>query len=86
MSKSAARATSNLSSNALGAIFMMLSMAGFVFNDTLMKLVAGDTALERHLERWSITGQGIEAFPTDPFVRSNWGAERLESATSLRHS
>ena len=30
------------SSNTLGAIFMMLSMAGFVLNDTFMKLVAGD--------------------------------------------
>ena len=38
-------ATSNLSSNALGAIFMMLSMVGFVFNDTLMKLVANDLSL-----------------------------------------
>lgn len=45
MSKSAAPSTSNLSSNALGAIFMMLSMAGFVFNDTLMKLVAGELSL-----------------------------------------
>lgn len=45
MSNSAARPTSKLSSNALGAIFMMLSMAGFVFNDTLMKLVAGELSL-----------------------------------------
>ena len=33
------------SSNALGAIFMMLSMAGFVFNDALMKLVADTVPL-----------------------------------------
>lgn len=38
-------ATKNLSANALGAIFMMLSMAGFIFNDTLMKLVASDLPL-----------------------------------------
>ena len=36
---------SNISSNALGAIFMMLSMAGFVFNDALMKLVADEVPL-----------------------------------------
>ena len=33
------------SPNSLGAIFMMLSMAGFVLNDTLMKLVAHDLPL-----------------------------------------
>jgi drug/metabolite transporter (DMT)-like permease len=44
MFKSVAR-VENLSSNALGAIFMTLSMAGFVFNDTLMKLVAHELSL-----------------------------------------
>ncbi len=33
------------SANALGAIFMMLSMFGFVFNDALMKLVAHELSL-----------------------------------------
>lgn len=37
--------SSNFSANTLGAIFMMLSMAGFVLNDTLMKLVAGQLSL-----------------------------------------
>lgn len=36
---------SGLSANSRGAIFMMLSMAGFVFNDALMKLVLVDIAL-----------------------------------------
>lgn len=35
----------NLSANALGAIFMMGSMAGFILNDTLMKLVLVDVSL-----------------------------------------
>jgi drug/metabolite transporter (DMT)-like permease len=39
------RPQNSLSSNALGAIFMMLSMAGFVLNDTMVKLVAGDLSL-----------------------------------------
>ncbi|MGI9367041.1 MAG: DMT family transporter [Rhizobiaceae bacterium] len=37
--------SSNFSANSLGAIFMMLSMAGFVLNDTLIKLVAGQLSL-----------------------------------------
>lgn len=35
----------NASANALGATFMMLSMAGFVFNDMFMKLVAHELSL-----------------------------------------
>ena len=35
----------NASDNLRGAIFMMLSMAGYVVNDTLMKLVSEDVAL-----------------------------------------
>ncbi len=35
----------NASDNLKGAVFMMLSMAGYVVNDTLMKLVANDVAL-----------------------------------------
>ncbi len=35
----------NASDNLRGAVFMMLSMAGYVINDTLMKLVSGDIAL-----------------------------------------
>ena len=35
----------NLSANALGALFMMGAMAGFVLNDTLMKLVLEDVSL-----------------------------------------
>lgn len=34
-----------LSSNTLGAIYMMLSMAGFVGNDALIKLVSGELSL-----------------------------------------
>jgi len=35
----------SLSDNAQGAIFMMVSMAGFVINDTLMKLAAAEASL-----------------------------------------
>jgi drug/metabolite transporter (DMT)-like permease len=35
----------SLSDNAQGAIFMMVSMAGFVINDTLMKLAAAEVSL-----------------------------------------
>ncbi len=35
----------NASDNLRGAVFMMLSMAGYVVNDTLMKLVSSDVAL-----------------------------------------
>ncbi len=35
----------NASDNLRGAVFMMLSMAGYVINDTLMKLVSSDIAL-----------------------------------------
>lgn len=35
----------NASDNLRGAVFMMLSMAGYVVNDTLMKLVAADVPL-----------------------------------------
>jgi len=35
----------SLSENARGAIFMMVGMAGFVFNDTLMKMVSSELTL-----------------------------------------
>lgn len=37
-----------------------------------------DEALVHHLRRWCETGQGIEAFPTDPIDRDNWAAERAQ--------
>ncbi|MFD0918016.1 DMT family transporter [Pseudahrensia aquimaris] len=47
MSNSGQTASSSggLSANALGAVFMMLSMAGFVLNDTFMKLVSKDVTI-----------------------------------------
>lgn len=41
-SRAAARPAARLSDNVRGAGYMMLSMAGFVFNDTLMKSLSAD--------------------------------------------
>ena len=73
---------SNLSSNALGAIIMMLSMSGFVFNDTLMKLVASDLPLFQ-----AILVRGVFACVFMTILCTYMGAFKVEGGifNTLRH-
>ena len=70
------------SSNALGAIFMMLSMAGFVFNDALMKLVADEVPLFQ-----AILVRGIFACCFMVLLCTYMGVFRVEGGVinALRH-
>ncbi len=72
----------NFSSNALGAIFMMLSMAGFVFNDTLMKLVSTDLSFFQ-----AILVRGIFATSFMTLLCAYMGAFKVEGGifNALRH-
>ena len=47
--------------------------------DQLQHIIAGDEKLSVYLDRWGQTGEGVEAFPTDPLQRKNWAAEVIES-------
>ena len=73
---------SNISSNALGAIFMMLSMAGFVFNDALMKLVADQVPLFQ-----AILVRGVFASCFMVMLCSYMGVFKLDGGVinALRH-
>ena len=74
--------TRNLSSNSLGAIFMMLSMAGFVLNDTFMKMVAGELGLFQ-----AILVRGVFACILMFALSFYMGAFRIEGGMrqALRH-
>jgi drug/metabolite transporter (DMT)-like permease len=69
----------NLSTNALGAVFMMGSMAGFVINDTLMKIVLNDLGLFQ-----AILIRGL--FATAFMVLLCWAMGSLSSASSLNEN
>lgn len=72
----------NASANALGATFMMLSMAGFVFNDALMKLVAGQVPLFQ-----AILVRGVFACCFMALLCTYMGAFKVEGGpiNALRH-
>ncbi len=63
----------NASDNLRGAIFMMLSMAGYVVNDTLMKLVAEDLPLAQSVFVRGLMASamlaGFAAYKRELFVR-----------------
>ncbi|MEP1207971.1 MAG: DMT family transporter [Rhizobiaceae bacterium] len=74
--------TRHFSANAMGAIFMMFSMAGFVFNDAFMKLVAGQVPLFQ-----AILVRGIFAICLMTLLCVYMGAFRVEGGVfnALRH-
>ncbi len=63
----------NTSDNLRGAIFMMLSMAGYVVNDTLIKLVSDDVALAQSVFIRGLVATallaGFAAYKHELFVR-----------------
>ena len=63
----------NASDNLRGAVFMMLSMAGYVVNDTLMKLVSEDVALAQSVFIRGLMASallaGFAAYKRQLFVR-----------------
>ncbi len=63
----------NASDNLRGAVFMMLSMAGYVVNDTLMKLVAADVPLAQSVFLRGLMATallaGFAAYKRQLFVR-----------------
>ncbi len=63
----------NASDNLRGAVFMMLSMAGYVINDTLMKLVADDLPLAQSVFIRGLAASallaGFAAYRQQLFVR-----------------
>lgn len=40
-----------------------------------LRLFMGDDAMTNHFRRWLMTGEGIEAFPSDPLNPINWRKE-----------
>ena len=74
--------SAKLSQNALGAVFMMLSMAGFVINDTFMKLVADELSLFQ-----AILVRGVFACILMALLCTYMGAFRVEGGmfNALRH-
>ena len=63
----------NASDNLRGAVFMMLSMAGYVGNDTLMKLVSSDVSLAQSVFIRGLVASvllaGFAAYKRQLFVR-----------------
>jgi drug/metabolite transporter (DMT)-like permease len=52
----------SLSQNTLGAIFIMVSGAAFVLNDTLMKLVSGEVSLYQAVFLRGLVATALLAF------------------------
>jgi hypothetical protein len=41
----------------------------------ILRLFADDTTMTEHVRHWALTGEGMEAFPTDPLDPVNWRQE-----------
>jgi len=66
----------NASDNLRGAVFMMLSMAGYVINDTLMKLASADIPLAQGVFLRGLLASGLlagfAAYRGQLFHRASW--------------